>query len=58
MEEAQKEYNEALKRLRAREHISVQALKKLGKMAGYDDSRIDADLASASKADFSDLNYE
>lgn len=58
MEKVREQYNEALKRLRAREHVSVQTLKRLGKMAGRSDAEVEADLASARNADFSDLHYE
>jgi hypothetical protein len=57
-EMAKRQYNEALRRVRAGEHVGKDELNRLGKMAGYDDSRVDSDLASARSADFSDLSYE
>ncbi len=58
MEEAIKKYNEALRRLRAREHVDKDNLKSLGQKAGRSVSQVEADLASARSANFCDLHYE
>lgn len=58
MDEASKKYNEALGCVRAGEHVDRDKLRVLGHLAGHNVSQIEADLASASNADFSDRNYE